>query len=466
MKPWQWGVIIVEAALLFGVLGGLAWLLLVNGPTMQQAAQAATPTPTATLTPTRFIWPTEPSSTPTPVNTRVVSRVSLNQEVIDKIEQQVVALRSLRPRAAVPVEFLTRPEMLDYARREYQADTRVTRELALYRALGLIEPGVQLDPETRVQMVASSIAGFFEPKDKRLYVVSDLENLGTDEKVTLAHEYTHALQDQQFDLSTYQGRVQTTDAYLAMMSVPEGDATVVMSLHLYGNTTAGDWEYLAYRAAFSDQSVITATGVSTRASQIAYFPYLQGAQFIAALWLDGRGWAEVNHAYADPPKSTSQVMHPERYLTNHTGPIPISLPDLGKVMGTDWSPAIKADTLGEFITSVYLDEFLRDPPRAERAAAGWAGDSYTLWQASDDRQAFVWQVAWDTPRDASEFFDAYSDLLRKRIGEGRTVEREDKDLRWYSEAMGSGLVRRANDRTLVLWGPDKATVEKLLAMFK
>jgi hypothetical protein len=159
-------------------------------------------------------------------------------------------------------------------------------------------------------------------------------------------------------------------------------------------------------------------------------------------------------------------LHPSRYFTSLATPIPIPLPDLGPTLGKGWSPAIKNDTLGEFVTSVHLDEFLRDPQTAQRAAEGWAGDSYTLWQASGDRQAFAWQIAWDTPRDAGEFLDAYSDLLRRRTGESRTVERQDADLRWYSGNAGSGLIRRANDRTLVVWGPDKATVEKLLAAFK
>ncbi len=66
----------------------------------------------------------------------------------------------------------------------------------------------------------------------------------------------------------------------------------------------------------------------------------------------------------------------------------------------------------------------------------------------------------------SEFFEAYAGLLRKRVGPAVTAEREDADLRWYSGSGGSGLIRRANVRTLVLWGPDKATVEKMLAAFK
>jgi hypothetical protein len=142
------------------------------------------------------------------------------------------------------------------------------------------------------------------------------------------------------------------------------------------------------------------------------------------------------------------------------------MPDLGPTLGKDWSPTIKRDTLGEFITSVHLDEFLHDAQRAAQAADGWEGDSDSLWQAAGDRQAFAWQIVWDTPRDVQEFFDAYSDLLGKRVGENRTVERQDTDLRWYSGGVGSGLVRQTGERTLVLWGPDKATVEKLLSAFK
>jgi hypothetical protein len=258
-----------------------------------------------------------------------------------------------------------------------------------------------------------------------------------------------------------------------MMAVPEGDATVVMSLYLHGNVTQSEWSDMASRAALGDRSVITATGISARANQIGYFAYVQGAEFVAALLADSENWLEVNHAYVEPPKSTSQVMHPARYLTRHTAPVPIPLPDLGQALGRGWSATIKADTLGEFITSVHLDEFLHDPQRSARAADGWAGDSFALWQApgggsagGPNLQAFAWQAAWDTPRDAGEFLTAYTDLVRIRVGSSMAVERQGADINWFSGQAGSGLVRRANDRTLVLWGPDKATVGKLNGAFK
>jgi hypothetical protein len=477
IKPWQWAAIVMEALLLFGVLGVSAWLLLFNRPAAQQTvAQAATPTfagptsPASTQTPTPHVWATPLlTRTPAPTNTRVVSRSLVNQAAIDDIERQVALVRGLKPRATVPSEFLTRAEMVDYVRQEYNSNRDAAlQELALYRALGLIQPGVQVDAETTVKWIASNIAGFYDPKTKRLHVISDLENMGADEKVVLAHEYTHALQDQQFDLAKYQSRTprDTTDAELARTSVYEGDATTVMSLYLYGNTTQSDWDYLAYRAAFNNPSIITATGVSTRVSEISYFPYAQGAQFIIALMLDGKGWAEVNHAYVDPPQSTSQVLHPSRYLTRLATPVPITLPDLSSVLGKEFTLTIKADTLGEFVTSVHLDEFLHDPKRAAQAADGWEGDSFSLWQASNDRQAFAWQIAWDTPRDVGEFFDTYSDLLRKRVGSDVTAERENANVRWYFGSGGSGLIRRTNVQTLVLWGPDKAAVERMLTVFR
>ena len=480
MKLWQWTVILIEAVLLFGVLGALAWLLLISPPapvTPPQTvalAERAGPTPETTDTPApapMALFTPLPTRTPQPTNTRVISRVTLNLGAIDQIEQQVAQVRGIRPRATVQTEFLTRAQMMDTVRKGYESDKEAAnREIALYRALGLVPARAQVDSDAMAKTVAASIAGFYDPKYKHLYVVSDLENLGADEKMALAHEYTHALQDQQFDLTGYQSRTLrgTTDMRLALSSVYEGDATMVMSMYVYGNTTQSEWSYLAYRALFSDRSLITATNISTRVNEIAYFPYLQGAQFIVKLWLDGRGWAQVNHAYADPPQSTSIVLHPERYLTRYATPVPLPLPDLGPVLGKSFTPTIKADTLGEFIISVHLDEFLKDPGRAAQAADGWEGDDFTLWQGPGEEQVLAWQIAWDTPRDVDEFLDAYSALLRERVGSNVTVERQDDNLRWYSGSASSGLVRRSptSEQTLILWGPDKATVEKLLTSFK
>jgi len=476
MKPWQWFVIITEAILLAGLLGVFAWIAWFNLPTTWPiAASVNAPvstgsTPTQAHTPTPFIWPTiVPSAQPSPqpTNTRVISREALNQATVDKIEQQVVAIRQLEPRAAVPFTLMTRVELEDYVREQYKAKQKETlQELALYRALGLVQPDAVIDQETIVRTIAQNVAGFYEPQTRRLYVISDLENLGTDEKVTLAHEYTHALQDQYFNLGQYQARTQTTDERLAISAVYEGDATTVMSLYLYGNTTRSDWEYLAYRASFTDRAVITATGLSTRTGQISYFPYLHGAKFVAMLWLDGKGWEQVNHAYADPPRSTSIVLHPERYLTSHAAPVPIALPDLASALGGEWTATIGLDTLGEFVTRVHLDEFLNDPRRAAQAADGWEGDSFTLWLTTDDRQVFAWQFAWNTPRDTSEFFDAYAELLRRRVGANSVTEQDDANTCWYSGSKGSGLIRRTGEQTLVLWGPDKMTIKNLLTVFK
>lgn len=471
IKPWQWAAIAAMAVLQLFVL--TVFVVIALPPTLdrmaiQPVAQAATltpvsaaPGPAATLTLAKT-----PTRTPRPTSTRVVSREFVNQQTIEEIQRQASRLRQLEPRAAVPSKFFTHAEMVDYVRQQYAAQQESTsKELALYRALGLVQPSTQVDLEAMVQLVAANIAGFYDPQDKTTYVISDLENMSVDERVTMAHEYAHALQDQYFDLTAYRDRIHTTDQDLAMMALPEGDATIVMALYLYDNTTTGEWDYLAYRAQFADRTVITATGVSTRTTEIVYFPYVRGAQFALALMMDSQGWDGVNRAYANPPQSTAQILHPAQFA-NHTKPAPVSLPDLSLALGQDWSPAIQADTLGEFVTSVHLDEFLHDRDLAQKAAEGWRGDSFTLWQAPGDRQAFAWQIAWDTPSNVREFFSAYSTLLRTRAGPDVTVEREDTDVHWYSGSGGSGMISRIGNQTLILWGPDRAAVEMLLTAFQ
>ncbi|MBN1890931.1 MAG: hypothetical protein JW850_23245 [Thermoflexales bacterium] len=470
IKPWQWAVAAVLAVLVCGVLGVLAWLVSSGAPggelvistiaPPEAAAQAGTATPAPTqraASPPTFT----PPPSPQPTNTRVVSLEVLNQAKIEQIEREVVKLRQLDLRTPVPATFLTRAELAGYIQAEYEAEVdEAARQWALYQALGLAQPGARQDQAALVEWVSANINGFYDPASKQIYVVSDVVNMGVEERVTLAHEYTHALQDQHFDLAAYRAGIHTSDERLAKMALVEGDATVVMALYMYGNTTRGEWDYLAYRARFNDRAVITATGVSTRVNQILSFPYQQGAQYVVTLMQLGGMWGEIDPVYDDPPLTSNQVLHPLSF-TRLRG-VELAMPELAPALGPDWSPRIVTDTLGEFITSVHLDEFLHDRERAARIAADWAGDVFTLWETGDGRQAFAWILSWEDSERAGDFFEAYAELLRARLGPDAAVERPSSRERWYSGSLGSGFVQIAGVRTLVVWGPDRATVEAML----
>ena len=69
---------------------------------------------------------------------------------------------------------------------------------------------------------------------------------------------------------------------------------------------------------------------------------------------------------------------------------------------------IDSDVNGEWGYYLLLDQFLNSPSESRRAAAGWAGDRYDVYEGTEPGQAMITQIsAWDTEADAREFFDAY-----------------------------------------------------------
>jgi hypothetical protein len=131
------------------------------------------------------------------------------------------------------------------------------------------------------------------------------------------------------------------------------------------------------------------------------FPYDQGLQLVLRLQGAGGGWEAVNDAYEDPPASTEQVMHPEKY-DEREAPVEVRLPaDLAAQLGQGWS-ATYEDTFGEFQFQVWLRNAL-DAATGNPAAAGWGGDRFAVLEGPDDAWALVMKTEWDSVEDATEF---------------------------------------------------------------
>jgi len=140
--------------------------------------------------------------------------------------------------------------------------------------------------------------------------------------------------------------------------------------------------------------------------EMLVFPYLRGQEFCAALF-DRGGYEKVSAAYANPPNSTSQILHPEKYLASpREDPIAIewsSLPVKGE-------PPVADNTVGEMGIRILFTEWL-DAPTGEQAADGWRGDRYLYFAGG---KALLWKSVWANTKDASEFFEAEKKLLEKR----------------------------------------------------
>jgi hypothetical protein len=165
----------------------------------------------------------------------------------------------------------------------------------------------------------------------------------------------------------------------------------------------------------------------------------------------------VDAAYADPPQSTEQILHPEKYLARDE-PTLVALPPLTDTLGAGWH-LVEAETLGEFQTSLYLAQQV-DQTTADTASAGWDGDQYAVYINGDD-EVLVFATAWDSAADRQEFVDAYVEYAMGKYGQPPT-EQGRSEMLWEAADQVAHLSWKDTTALLIL-GPDLATVETVLA---
>jgi hypothetical protein len=163
------------------------------------------------------------------------------------------------------------------------------------------------------------------------------------------------------------------------------------------------------------------------------FQYNTGSVFAAAAYLRG-GWPAVDAAHLDPPASSEQVIHPEKYFDARDRPVAITIGGTEALERDGWTLAME-DTLGELDIRVMVGRD-GDAFRAAGVAAGWGGDRMRAYVRGDD-VAIVWLTAWDTPGDAAEFAEA----MRGR-GADWTVDKRERDV-LVLVAPAGGNARRA-----------------------
>lgn len=419
------------------------------------------PSPTFTLTPspTATQVPRLPTSTPT----LVVPPDFINRDKINEIIAYVVNIRGLEPLQEVPPQFLTRVQLRERLKTEYteqRISSALDRDRELYIVLDLLDPTVDFSA-VALDSAAQNTAGFYTPDEQVLYLVAESVNMFASEEIVYAHEYTHALQDQHFGLVRFLGEDMNADQAIAARALVEGDATLVMGAYQFTEITASELEYMAYRASFVEREVIDA--VSPSLGVLTFFPYLQGSYFVYTLWVDsGFRWDRVNAAYQDPPQSSEQVMHPEKYLVRDA-PQAVTLPDLGAVLGEGWRE-VDRDVLGEIGLLVWLLDHL-DWNAAAEGAAGWDGDKYALWSNEQGAHVLVVQSVWDVPGEAVQFFETYTDYLTRRaLGVPKLTLNEPGRRIWEYEGQATFLAR-ANDQVLIILAPDRAVLDRVRSLF-
>lgn len=385
-------------------IGILSLALLAAGCGSSAPSPSPTPTPTASPTPTPAVSPS-PSVSPSPASSADVDAI------YDAIEAQVIAIRGLDPKRDVARKVIDEAELRAMITQQFDEETPpeyVAANERLYKALELIPADDDLR-ELTLDLLSGGVAGFYRSDQDTLYLVSRTGLPGVNERVTFAHEYDHALQDQNTTVFTDQdGIVDQGDRILARQAVYEGDSTLLMTLWAADNFDLAD---LAELLALGNDPAAAALLERMPAilRETLLFPYTAGLTFVQAVQAQ-EGWDGVNDLYDRMPTSTEQILHPEAYQAREA-PVAVELPDdLATQLGDGWSVPLE-DTLGELQLGIWLREGGVDPDDAATAAAGWGGDRLAVLEGPDDAWGVVLETTWDSRADASEFLDAVQPVV-------------------------------------------------------
>ncbi|MBN1815108.1 MAG: hypothetical protein JXA14_24965 [Anaerolineae bacterium] len=449
-------VLMVMIILVIAVFAALAGFI-VTSLQDQQSPPPVTGAPSMLDVPTVAPATVTPSPTPIPTTEQladgITSRVQAAR-LLDQIERQVETVRGLSPRAEVPLNFLNEDEMASLLRRLYrQRDPEAL--LLPYITLGLL-------PDETISIQVGQTAGAYILEEEQLYVVTNPSEINADDRVlVLAHAYGRALQDQHFDLEAAEARARTTDVELAVAALEGGDEMLLMALYRYGDLMAADWAHLEALVLAEMPSYGEELDGSQAWARLRSFPYREGRRFAATLF-EMEGWNTVNRAYVDLPRSTEQVLHPERYLAEEPDtPTDVFVPDLSGVLGEGWALGVR-DTLGEFVAGVYLEQTLTEQ-MAWQAADGWDGDTFVVWEHEDGGRVRVWRTIWDSTVEAAEFERALVTLVPQRYLPTRPVG-PPRGLpgSWWETDSGVVCVYRVARYVVFADGPDANTLAEVV----
>lgn len=429
----------------------------------------ASPSPAATLTEGPRVPTRSPTGTPAPGSSSLtptppVVRATPGLEVFDEIARAVERIRGLQATGPYTRSLMTQAELRAYQEKKFEQDytpEEARQDTLTLAAFDLLPRDFNLR-EFLLDLYTEQIAGFYDPDTKQFFVISEQRQPGVLERVTFAHEYTHLLQDQHFDLVALgftdderkRPKDLDDDAMLARRALVEGDATLTQLFYLRDLPRAEQLEW--FEAVQRQPSEVFDRAPRAIREELT-FPYEAGLTFVQALYGEG-GWEAINAAFRDPPASTEQILHPEKYRSREQ-PIRVTLPPLTDTLGSGWQ-LVDENVLGEFYLRVYLEERLSDL-RAEEAAAGWGGDRYAVyWNEGAGQDLLVLALAWDSEAEAQEFVAAYREYATARYGGGPTREAPGQAL-WIGQDVLWLEWRGA--QTLILRGPSEAVVSRVRA---
>jgi hypothetical protein len=361
-------------------------------------AQQAAPPPPATSTPggnTDFL--------------RAADEVLADMSQITGWKLKTPLKKSLRSREEIRAYVIRQMDDEKDAKARYAS--RRTAE-----AFGLIPKGFDLD-DFLVNLLTEQIAGLYDPKAHEFYIAAWIP--AEDQRMVMAHELTHALEDQYFPVEDWvKAAKPNDDAELARESVLEGSAMAAMLEYMLRdkNLTLRDLPDIdpsVFVGDMADTPVLKKAPPFIKDSLM--FPYFSGLSFSIAV-LKGGGWRSFDGVFARPPANTQQILHPDIYRAGKIPePLNLDLPD--GVPGDSWT-LLEQNHLGEFgwreVGKQYFEE-----QRAKDIAAAWDGDVYSTYESTSGQKEgkallLFTRIRLGSEAKTADFFTEYSQALEKK----------------------------------------------------
>jgi len=316
---------------------------------------------------------------------------------IAQVMEELERIRGFEFTRRVVAEPVTQQDIADgynrYLDIAFPEDFYERRSLA-WQTIGVIPADTSIR-DAMLEYGSTQVIGYYDTLTGELKFVGE-EDPSPLDRITLAHELTHAIDDQRFGLERIDqlGADCRDEELEASIGLVEGNATFFMYRWAQAFLTLEEQVQVGTEAA-AQQPPPSDIPPFIDATQL--WPYMAGLQFIATLEQEG-GLDAVDAAFVDPPVSTEQVIHPERYPNDV--PTPVDVPDLAGTLGAGWRD-LDVQGIGEMWLDQAFKLRLSDDEAAE-AAAGWDGGIYRAWSRDGD-VAVVLATVWDSDGDAREF---------------------------------------------------------------
>jgi len=368
---------------------------------------------------------------------------TLAEELMSNARQEFQKIRGVSVRE-VSLEVVNRSWVADtWATVSDSEREEITREENIYKVLFLIPQDVSL-LESRMEWTTSFRAAKWQGK---IYVVQENFDVTEITRATgsFVHELTHIMQE---DYSISTGT--TFDGAKASSSLKEGDATLMADTFKNGGvvpvssseSSVDNPDFsLALASLLEDELELSLPGTI---DDLNRFPYRYGLEFVKFLYEQG-GWAVIDDAYLNPPYTSEQIMHPEKYFSQE-GTIFVTAPQVNG----DWT-LVETNRFGEYFVFVMLENWISEGDASE-AAKGWGGDVSSYYELGDEF-LFTWNIVWDTVDDAHEFDLAFQDMMYKTSAEKHNCN--------YWESNGRYISIHCNgDQTLIVSSSDEALIQQ------